>query len=552
VALVVVPLAILLLSSFREGAPWAQGAFTLENYARAYGSAQTWTMLGNTVVIAVASTALSLVVAGVFAYLTERTDMPYRNVAWALMLLPLAVPGLLHGISWTLLLSPTIGMANGALRAALSLAGVVLEDGPLSIYGLGGLVFLEGLRGVTTVFLLLAGAFRAMDPSLEEAATVAGADRRRTTLRVFVPVLAPAFFAAGMYSFMSHLESLEIPLVVGLPAGIHVFSTYIFFSAQHTAPPQYGLSAALGATFLVASALFVVAYRRIGRRADAFAVITGRAYQPRIVRLGRWRYPAFAGFAVFFVLTIGAPGFALVWRSLLRFYVPPSAEALELVSLTNYATVLADRRLGDAALHTVVVAAGAATLTMALSLAVAWAVVRGRLRGGGVLDGITFAPHAIPGVIVGLALVYLWAQPPLSLLPVYGTVWIVVLGLTVGYVAYGSRTINAALLQLHRDLEEVAAVSGASRARVLARIVVPLLLPSLVAGWIWVSAHSLRAFSIPLLLSTRENVVVPVVLWDLWDQGRAGPATALGVMLVALFAVFAAAGRYVVVRVTPR
>lgn len=405
---------------------------------------------------------------------------------------------------------------------------------------------------MTTVFLLLAGAFRAMDPSLEEAAMMSGAGRVRTLSRVFVPVLAPAFFAAGMYAFMTHLESLEIPLIVGLPAGIHVFSTYIFFSAQHTAPPQYGLSAALGATFLVASVFLVVAYRRVARRADAFAVITGKAYRPRTMRLGRWRYPAFGAFVLFFVLAIGGPMFALAWRLLVRFYVPPSLEALERVSLANYATVFADPRLRDAVIHTLIVAAAAATLTMALALVVAWAVVRGRIRGRAALDGLTFAPHAIPGVIIGLALVYLFAQPPLSVVPVYGTVWIIVLGLAVGYIAYGSRAMNAALVQLHRELEEVAAVSGALRLRVLGRIVVPLLLPSLVAGWIWVSAHSLRAFSIPLLLSTRENVVVPVVLWDLWDQGRAGAAAALGVMLVIVFAGFATIGRYVVVRVTPR
>jgi iron(III) transport system permease protein len=548
----VAPLAILLLSSFREGAPWAQGAFTLENYTRAYASAQTWGMLGNTVVIAFVSTGLSVAMAATFAYLTERTDMPLRNVAWGLMLLPLAVPGLLQGISWTLLLSPTIGMINELLRAVLAPVGVALAEGPLSIYGLGGLIFLESLRGVTTVFLLLAGAFRAMDPSLEEAATVAGADRRRTLRRVFVPVLMPALFAAGMYAFMTHLESLEIPLIVGVPAGIHVFSTYIFFSAQHTAPPQYGLSAALGATFLLASVALVIAYRRVARRADAFAVITGKAYRPRVVALGRWRYPALGAFVLFFLLTIGAPAFALVWRSLVRFYVPPSPEALARVSLANYATVFADARIGDALVHTVLVAAGTGTLTMVLALAVAWAIVRARIRWRTALDGVTFAPHAVPGVIVGLALVYLFAQPPLSALPVYGNVGIVVLGLAISFIAYGSRAMNAALVQLHRDLEEVAETSGASRLRILGRIVVPLLLPSLVAGWIWVSAHSLRAFSIPLLLSTRENIVIPVILWDLWDTGRAGAAAALGVMLVAVFAAFAVGGRAVVVRVTPR
>ena len=223
--LILAPLVLLLLFSFRHGNPWQPGSLTLQNYVDAYANPQTYTMLWNTAVLALASTFISLSIAVFFAFLTERTDMPLRNVAWGLMLVPMAVPGLLFGVSWTFLLSPKIGLINAWLRSLLGLFGIEMSEGPLNIFSLWGMVFLEGIRGVTTIFLMVVGAFRAMDPNLEEASRVAGATDRTTFRRIFVPLLTPALFAAAIYSFMTSLESLEIPMIIGLPAGIHVLPT---------------------------------------------------------------------------------------------------------------------------------------------------------------------------------------------------------------------------------------------------------------------------------------------------------------------------------------
>ena len=550
--LIVVPLAVLLLSSFRTGTPWSPGPLTLENYVVAYSNPQTYRMLMNTAAIATVSTALSLVVAVFFAYLTERTDMPLKSIAWGLIVVPLAVPGLLYGISWTFLLSPTIGIFNVILRSMLSQVGVELSEGPLNVYSLGGIIFLEGLRGATTVFLMVVGAFRAMDPSLEEAATMSGSARWTTFFRVFVPLLTPALFAAGMYNFMSNLESLEIPLILGVPSGIHVFSTYIFFTAQRFAPPQYGMSAALGATFLCTSLLLVYAYRCIAGRAERFATITGKGYRPRLIELGPWRYPALGAFAIYFLLTIGAPLCILLWLSLHRFYVPPSLDALSRVTFQNFSRVFEHPSMLLAVVNTLSVGFAAAILTMVLSLIVSWALVRGRFRGRLLLDGLTFLPHAIPGVVVAIALIYLYLQPPMSYVPIYGTIWVIVLGISVGYLAFGTRAMNGAVAQLHSELEEAALTSGATWRQMFGRVVLPLLLPSFISGWIWVAANSLRSFSVPLLVGSRESVVISILMWNFWDQGQVGQAAALGVLLIVTLALFTAGGRWLVTRLSPQ
>ena len=548
--IVIVPLATLILFSFREGTPWAPGPLTLQNYTDAYSSFETYTMFGNTVVLAVFSTALSVAIAVFFAFLTERTDMPFRNVAWGLMLVPMAIPGLLFAASWTYLLSPSIGMFNVMLRGLLSPLGYSAATGPFDIYGLWGMVMLEGLRGVTTTFLIMVGAFRAMDPSFEEAARVSGASNRVTFVRVFLPLLAPAILAASMYSFMTHLESLEIPLVIGLPAKIYVFPSYIFFTTQRFSPPQFGLSAALGATFLIVSIVLVYWYRRLLNQSGRFATVTGKGYRSRVMRLGRWRYVCLFLFLVFFVLAIGAPCFVLAWSSFLPVYLTPSWDLLPDLSLENYREVLAESDVVDATINTVIVAFSAATLTMSLSLTSAWIISRRRGAGTGALDAITFLPHALPGVIIGIALTFVFVQPPMDRLELFGTVWVIVLGLTVSYIAFGSRTMIGAFAQLHQELEEAGKISGARWPVIMRRIVLPLLLPSFISGWIWVASHSLRNFSIPLMLSPRESQVISVVLWNTWDDGDPGQTSALGVMLIIALAILTIGGRLLVVRLS--
>jgi iron(III) transport system permease protein len=547
-ALILAPLLLLLLFSFRQGTPWAPGAFTVQHYVTAYSTPRTYAVFFNTAILAGASTLISVCLALVLAFLTERTDMPLRNFAWGAMLIPLALPGLLFAISWTFLLSPQIGYVNVGLRYFLAIFGVTLSEGPLNIYSLSGMVFLEGLRGVTTIFLMLVGVLRGMDATLEEASSAAGATHRTTFLRVSMPLLTPALLAAVTYSFMTNLESLEIPIVIGVPAAIHVFPTYIYFTTQRLTPPEYGLAAALSGLLVAVCLVLVYCYRRTIGQANRFATITGKGYRPRLINLGKWRYPALTLYFLYFLFTVVAPALVLVWRSLFRYHMPFAWAALERMSLGNYRAVFATRAIGEIFFNTFWVCAGAATLTMSLSLVMAWVIVRSKFKGKAWLDNLLFLPHALPGVVIGIAFIFLSVQAPLGYLQLYGTVTLIVVALTVGYLPFGSRTMNSAVSQLHPELEEAGEVAGSSWVTILRRIFLPLLLPSFVAGWIWIASHSLRAFALPLMLGNRDSMVISVLMWRMWDDGNPGQTTALGVLLMVFLGVLTLIGRWFVSR----
>jgi iron(III) transport system permease protein len=214
---------------------------------------------------------------------------------------------------------------NLALRALLEAMRMQVTQGPLNIYSLGGLIFLDGLRGVTTIFLMVVGAFRMMDPSLEEAARVSKASAASTFFRVTLPVLLPAVLTAAMYEFVSSMESFEAPLAVGLPAGIFVLSTLIYFTVRLQAPVDYGLGAVFGVTYMVMLLFLLWGYRRAVQHSERYTTVTGKGYHPRVISLGRWGYVALTMFVVYFFLTVLAPFTILLWTTLVPSY-RPSAE----------------------------------------------------------------------------------------------------------------------------------------------------------------------------------------------------------------------------------
>lgn len=545
--LLLVPMLLLFLNSIRTGPPsFLGGPWTLRNYAVLFSSPFFYTALVNTVVISVISTLGGLALAIVFAWLIERTDLPFRGMAWVAVLLPLAIPGVLFALSWMLLLAPRVGLINLVTRALLSFFGVSLEEGPFNIQSLWGIIYLSWMRGVSTIFLMIVGAFRLMDPALEEAARLSGANPHSIWRRITLPLLMPALCAAAIYSFVSHLESFEAPLTIGLAAGIFVLSTLIYFTARYHVPVDYGLSAAYAVFFMVIMTIFSYFYMRMIRKGERFAVIRGRGFNPVRYPLGRWRYPALALFAVYFLLTVVCPLFVLVWASVLPYYVVPSMEAIKMVSFDHYVNVASTPRFLHDLINTVVMAIGAGVATMVVALMISWLVIRLKHRAGFMLDSLTFISYAIPGVVVALAMIFVYLQPPLRPLGIYGSIWIIVLGLVTQYLAFATRTTNAGLLQIHQELEEAASVSGATRLRTIWKITTPLLMPSLVAGWIWVVAHSLRTFSVPLVLASENNEVLAVWIWIYWQAGRIPEAAAIGVILILITAVMGLAARKLV------
>jgi iron(III) transport system permease protein len=548
--LILVPLVRLIVNSFQLGHPAMPEGWTLQNYLSAYSLPAFYRALGTTIVLSVVGTVITLSIAILFAWMIERTDMPLRNLAWTLILIPMAVPGVLFALGWALLLSPKTGAINLALRALLEPIGIQVSQGPLNIYSLGGLIFLDGLRGVTTIFLMVVGAFRMMDPSLEEAARVSKASAASSFFQVTLPVLLPAVLTAAMYEFVSSMESFEAPLAVGLPAGIFVLSTLIYFTVRLQAPVDYGLGAVFGVTYMIMLLFLLWGYRRAVRHSERYTTVTGKGYRPRVISLGRWRYVALTLFVVYFFLTVLAPFTILLWTSLLPSYRPPSWAALSLLSLNNFGEVFSRPHFFGVVWNTLILMTLAATATMLLAFFVSWIVVRTKIRGKALLDGLMFLPHSIPGIVIALAMIMAYLTAPLSYLRIYGTLWIVAMGLIVSYIAFGTRLMNSSIGQIHQELEEAAYVCGATSMRTLLAITLPLLLPAFAAGWIWVSVHSLRAFSIPLMLSSKKNEVFSVLMWQYWSDGDVSLAATLGVLLMMALVPLTLVMRRFIVRVS--
>jgi len=196
----------------------------------------------------------------------------------------------------------------------------------------------------------------------------------------------------------------------------------------------------------------------------------------------------------------------------------PSASALQYVTLHNYVKLAHEPLIVSSTVNTVLLGITAATATMGLAYLVSWLIVRLKITGAIFFDAIAFIPHAIPTVAIGLALIAFYLNPAINWLPIYGTMWIMILALMTRYLAFATRTSNAAMTQLHRELEEAARTSGASKVTTLWKITFPLLMPPFVGGWIWVFAHTIRSFTIPLLLATPDNETVAVVMFQFWDR----------------------------------
>ena len=532
VFLVMIPLVRLAINSFQLGHPAMPEGWTLQNYTAALSMPLFYQALGTTAVISAIGTLLTLGIAVMFAWLIERTDMPLRNLAWALILIPMAIPGVLFALGWALLLSPKTGAINLLLRGMMNALGLEVAVGPINIYSIGGLIFLDGLRGVTTVFLMVVGAFRMMDPTMEEAARVAKASGKSAFFQITLPALAPAVLSAAIYSFISSMESFEGPLAIGLPGGIFVLSTLIYFTTRLQAPLEYGLGAVFGVIYMVLMLFLLVFYRRIVRHSERYSTVTGKGFRPRVVSIGKWRYPALGMFILYFVFTVGAPFFILLWASLLPSYRVPSMEALSLVSLVNYAQIFAMPKIGPVVWNTLLLMVISATATMLIAFFVSWVIVRTQLTGRGALDAVVFFPHAVPGIVIALALMMAYLSPPLKYLGIYGTLWILGMGFVISYIAFATRLMNSAIIQIQKELEQAAYVCGATPTRTLLAITLPLIFPAFAAGWVWVAVHVLRGFSIPLMLSSKNNEVFAVMLWDYWDRGLVSTAAALGVLLI--------------------
>jgi len=538
-----VPVAMVALMSLRTGFPGEGGPLTLANFISVYADRSTYEVLVNTVLFATGTVAVTLLFAVPLVWLLMRTDIPLKKTIFVLLTVGILIPVFLRTIAWILLLSPRIGLLNQWLSQIFG-----LEEPPLNLYNITGMAFVQGVSFVPSAFFMLAAAYRSMDPSLEEAAYTSGVGKLRTFLKINIPITMPAIVAVMVYLFMTGIAVFEVPAIIGLPARILVLSSLIYTSANPaTGLPDYGTAGAYGGVMLLAGLILAYFYVRVVRQGKKYTVITGRGYRPRELALGRWKWPAMAFVFFYLAIEVFIPFLVLLWTSLLPYMRLPSAAALATISLKNYQSI-PDYAGVRPFINTAILMIAVPTTTMVLSVLVSWVVIRTQVSFRGFLDTLAFVPHAIPGILLAVGLGYL-GMAYSSIFPLYGTVLIIVLAHTIHWIAYGTRTTNSVMIQVHQELEEAGKVSGASTPRVLIRIVLPLVAAGILNSWIWVGMLSYREVTMALTLYTRNNVVISTVVWQFWGSGWIPEVSALGVVLILFAVIVVGALRIVLSRV---
>ncbi|MBI2848556.1 MAG: iron ABC transporter permease [Chloroflexi bacterium] len=534
--LVLIPLGMLLYGSFTTSPIGMAGTLTLDNYVTAYTNPKTYQLLKNTLIYAVGGSLLSMSLGTSLAWLCERTNMPLKGAFFVLNLLPLIFPGVISIIAWIFLLSPKIGLINLPLMALFG-----LKDAPFDIYSMGGMIWVESIYLAPLVFLMMGASFRSMDPSLEESATMSGSSIFSTFYRITLRLMLPALFSVMLITFIRGVESFEAPALIGIPAKIHVFTAAIFMSLRQY-PVEHGLAGAYSVTVLAISAVGVWTYSKVTARAEKFSTITGKGFRPRLIDLGRWKYVA-CGFSIlYFVVTVGLPIFVLLWSSLLKFYSVPSIEALSQISLDNYIAAFRYPKVKNAMINSTIASVGTALIVMLLTSIIAWIVVKTRTKGRWILDNMAFLPIAFPGLTLGVALMWLYLTMPI---PIYGTLWVLMIAYITRFMPYGIRACSSSLIQIHKELEEASTTSGASWVQTFIRVTLPLLKPGLIGGGIYVMMFALRELSSSILLYSPGNEVLPILIFDMWTAGLHETISALGIlMIIALSALFFAMQKF--------
>jgi iron(III) transport system permease protein len=527
--LALVPLIYLLWGAFVDG-----DGFTLDAFARAYGDSSLGlgTLVSNTLWFSIFATLVSVVVGTALAYLTERTDVPFRGLIFGISLVPEIVPGILYTIAWIFLGSPRIGLINGWLEP-------IFGPGAVNVFSMPGMIFVQGFDGVPLVYLLMFAAFRSIDPSLEETAFMSGASLREVVARITIPTVAPAIFGALLITGIRNIESFETPALLGMPGGIWVFTSRIWWALGRL-PPDYGQAAAYSISLLLISAVGVYFYSRLSKRGKAFQTVTGKGFRPARMRLGRWRWPIGIAALAYTAVAVVLPVLVLVYLSFQPFYSLPSISSLTNMTTKNYAYIFSQDLTLRSFRNSVLLGIAAATAVMFLGAVTSWMVIRTKVRGRWALDSISFLPLVIPGLVLGVALIFLYLRFPLA---IYGTSWILLIAYVTRFMPYGVRYIATSMFQIGSELEESAQTSGASWWEMFRHVTLPLLAPSLIAGWVFVLMISVRELSASILLYSPGHELLSVSIWSLYQAGQLGALSALGMIMISLLVILILAAR---------
>jgi iron(III) transport system permease protein len=532
--LVVTPLFLLLLNSFQIGKPGGVVVYSLDGWRQAFSSMGIIDAVYNSFSLAITRQAIATVIGIFLAWLLARTDIPMKRGLEFMFWLSFFLPALPITLGWILLLDPKYGILN-QLIAKLPF----VQASPFDIYSYWGIVWVHlATTGISLKVMLLTPALRNLDASLEESSHVAGAGTFRTLLRIVVPVMMPVLLVTTILGLIRSLEAFEIELVLGVPIGLHVFSTKIHSFVTHE-PPQFAPATALG-TFFLFILLALVAFQRlyIGRR--SYVTVTGRSFSTRPIALGRWKYPTFAVvFLIALSITVLPTAFLLVgtFMKLFGFFTIKDP-----FTLNNWKDVLSDPILIRSLKNTLVLGFASAGIGVIVSSLVAYVIVKSRFKARALLDFISWLPWSIPGILLGMAL--LWTLLLIhKIVPIYGTMGALVLAMAISGLPVCVQVMKSFLMQLSDELEEASMVAGASWFTTYRRIVLPLILPCLIVVGLLEFISAARNISTVVLLATGQTRPLSLLMLDYAAGAELERATVVATVIVAIVVVAALSAR---------
>jgi iron(III) transport system permease protein len=500
--LVLYPILFLLQASLSVGDPQARPpeAYGLDNFADLPRYSH---IFANTVTVAVAATLMAVVFGFVMAWILSRTNVPGRAALEQLMALPYYVTPLMGALAWSLIGSPSGGFLNQVWRA---LGG----DGHLidmtTSYGIAWVMALfEG----SVAFVMIGAVMKSMDPALEEASQVLGAGRLRTMLRITLPLVLPGVLGAAIFVFAEMLGSFSAALVLGLPNRFYVVTTAMYQLVSQY-PPQFPRAAAMGVSLFAVMFAMVYAYRRVVSRGN-YVTITGKAFRPRVMAVGRLRWPLFAVCAAYLGVAVVLPILALLYASVQRLATAfPKAGNF---TLENYRTALSLDAVRSALWNSLLLGVSTASLGVLIMGFLAWMIYRSRLPGVGVIEYVLMFPQAVPRLVFAFGMLWAWLIFPI---PVYGTLWLLLIAYLTVFLPLGLRTISGVILQIDRSLEESAQMCGASWSYRLRTVTMPLLRPGLIAAWLLLFIASVRELGASILLMGPQSKVITPAIVESW------------------------------------
>ena len=534
-AVIFVLVIVMFWISLQKGAFGTPSAiYTLGNYRDVFTDPLLYRVVTNTVIFTVTTTLFAMLFGLPVAWLAERTTIPGKTLIYVIMTLGLLIPGIYTAMGWTMIAHPRIGLVNRWLVELFN-----LDDGPVNIATPIGMGFVQGLSLSALAFILTAQMFRAMNPSLEEAARVHGMGYGKILWRVTLPLARPGILAAVIYILTIGVATFDIPAILGLGNRVYMLSTFIYLKVhpQGAGLPEYGITGVVGAFMIVIAGLLTLWYGQVLRQGHRFEVVTGKGYRPALIPLGKWSIAAWGFITVYALISKIVPLLLIAYAALTPYFVTPSYAMMRQLSLTHFYGMdwqLVARGLTNTAILVFVVP----LVVLLLAFSLSWLIVRSRSQMRYALEFGAFLPQALPEVILSIGALLLSLFVLGTAIPLYGTVWLIAIVYVVARLAFATRALNGALLQIHRELEEAAFVAGLSNFRTAWRILFPLIRPTLFSVWIWSALLVYRELTAAVFLAVHDNITLPAVIWSYWYGGNINKASAVTLVMTLVLAPF--------------